>query len=51
MERAMSIEPVERIGRGIAAVLGVVLLILAILTPTWWGVLGLLPLIIALSGW
>lgn len=47
----MTIERAERVGRGIAAVMGAVLLILASLTPTWWGVLGVLPLAIALSGW
>ena len=47
----MNIDRAEWIGRGIAAVVGVVVLMVAVITPTWWGVLGVLPLAIALSGW
>jgi hypothetical protein len=47
----MNIETIERIGRRAAAVVSVVVLILGVLTPTWWGLLGPLPLAVAISGW
>lgn len=47
----MNIERVDRLGRVVAAAVGVLLLTLALTLPTWWGVLGLVPLGIAFSGW
>lgn len=47
----MPIDTLERVGRVVAAVVGVSLLTLAVTTPAWWGVLGILPLAIAFSGW
>ena len=51
VERSMSIERAERLGRVAAAAIGVVLLTVALTTPTWWGLLGVVPLAIALTGW
>jgi hypothetical protein len=47
----MTIERAERLGRVMAAAVGVIVLTLALTIPTWWGVLGLVPLGIALTGW
>ena len=48
---AMTIELAERVGRGVAAVIGLGVLVVGIMTPTWWGALGALPVVIALTGW
>ena len=47
----MNIERAERLGRVVAAAVGVMLLTLAVTMPTWWGVLGLVPLGVAFTGW
>jgi hypothetical protein len=51
MERSMIVERAERLGRVAAAAIGVVLLMVAFTTPTWWGLLGVVPLAIAFTGW
>ena len=48
----MRIETMERLGRLVALAVGTVLLAVAVVTPArWWGLLGLVPLVIAFSGW
>ena len=48
----MTIEVVERVGRAVAVFVGVMLLTLtAVGQASWWGVLGVVPLAMGLSGW
>ena len=47
----MNIERAERVGRVVAAAVGVMLLTLGLTMPAWWGVLGFVPLGIAFTGW
>ena len=49
--RRMATGTIERVARGIALALGLVVLTLGVVTPTWWSLLGIVPLVIALSGW
>jgi hypothetical protein len=48
----MKIEMVERVARAVAVLVGSVLLALIVVEPVgWWGLLGLAPLTMGLSGW
>jgi len=48
----MTIDGLERGARIVAVAVGTVGLALTVVGPaTWWGLLGLLPLAMAVSGW
>ena len=48
----MKLEVVERAGRVVAVVAGSIVLVLTVVGPvSWWGVLGVVPLAMGLSGW
>lgn len=48
----MTVDGVERSARIIAIAMGAAGLALTVVGPaTWWGLLGLLPLAMGLSGW
>lgn len=47
----MKIEMIERVTRSVALIVGLILLTLGLVRTTWWGLLGIMPLVIAFSGW
>jgi hypothetical protein len=47
-----AIERIERIARVAAVAIGIIVLTLTVVGPaTWWGVLGIVPLAMGLTGW
>jgi hypothetical protein len=52
VEDFVNIDRIERGGRGLAVLFGATLLTLTAIGPArWWGLLGLAPLAMGLSGW
>lgn len=52
VEDHVNIDRIERIGRAAAVLVGLALVALAIVGPArWWGLVGLVPLAMGLSGW
>lgn len=46
------IDTLEKIGRGVAVLIGTALLALTVAGPgRWWGLVGVVPLAMGLSGW
>ncbi|MFI5142608.1 MAG: DUF2892 domain-containing protein [Thermoanaerobaculales bacterium] len=39
------------VDRGIRAVVGLVVIVLGVVFKSWWGAIGLLPLLTAATGW
>jgi hypothetical protein len=52
VEDHVNIDRIERVGRVAAVLVGLALVALAIAGPArWWGLVGLVPLAMGLSGW
>jgi hypothetical protein len=39
------------VDRGIRAVVGVVIIVIGIVYKSWWGAIGIIPLLTAVTGW
>jgi hypothetical protein len=52
VEDLVNIDRIERIGRAVAMLVGAALLALTAFGPArWWGLVGIVPLAMGLSGW